>query len=111
MSQIELEFAELHTPLFFLGKNFGPKLDIAKFSEIKLVYDRTERELLVHWGKRVAIIPREAVACMIPQGDEPVKRPVNIVHPMVAGLASAQVSTPMGHVQAGPGHGKSGKDK
>lgn len=109
MNQIDLKFAELHNALFLAGKNFGLKLDPGKLSGLELQYDRQEKELLVYWGGEVGIVPSSNIACMV-QG-RPEKRAEQFTHPIVAGIASAQVSTPFGHVHAGPGHGKSGKDK
>lgn len=110
MTKIDLKFAELHNPLFLAGMNFGTKLDPSnsKYAQMKLAYDRTEKELLVTWGKDIGIIPSSNIACMV-EGVPAIKTP-QYTHPIVAGIASAQVSTPMGHVHAGPGQGKT-KDK
>lgn len=106
MSQINLKFAELHNSLFLGGKNFGLKLDPGKLSGLKLVYDRPEKELLVYWGDHVGIIPSSNIAAMV-EGLPEVKVPQHS-HPMVASVAGAQVETPMSHVHAGHGHGKTG---
>lgn len=106
---LELKFAELHSPLFLAGKNFGLKLDHGKHRGIKLEYDRDHRELVVTWndgkGEHQAIVPTTNVACMWP-GSPDVK--VATVTP-VAGpqRASAQVTSPQAHVHAGPGAGRS----
>jgi hypothetical protein len=107
--KIDLKFAELHNPLFLSGKNFGLKLDPGKLTGLKLSYDRAEKELLVSWNGDIGIVPSSNIACMV-EGTAEVKVPP-YTHPIVAGIQSAQVSTPYGHVQAGPGHGKTGKDK
>lgn len=106
MTQIELKFAELHNSLFLSGKNFGLKLDPGKLHGLKLIYDRAEKELLVHWGQDIGIIPISNVASMVP--GEPIQPTPQHMHPIVAGIQSAQVETPMSHVHAGHGHGKTG---
>lgn len=108
MSKIDLKFAELHNALFLAGKNFGLKLDPSKLAGLKLVYDRAEKELLVHWGEEVGIVPSSNIASMV-AGIAIAKAPS--VHPIAAGKIVAQVSSPMDHVFAGPGAGKTGKDK
>lgn len=111
--KIKINFAQLHGPFFLAGKNFSDKLDPANLAGLSLEYDRTEKELLVTWtdrmGTHVGIIPYSNVVCMT-EG-EVKKKPVQITHPMVAGLQGAQVETPMSHVHAGYGHGKTGKGK
>lgn len=109
MSQINIKFAELHSALFLAGKNFGLKLDPGKFSGIGLIYDRAEKELLVSWLTQTAIVPSSNIASMTEGTFEP--RKANAHHPMIASVSSAQVETPMGHVQAGLGFGKTGKNK
>ncbi len=107
----EVGFAMLHTPLFLGGKNLSEKLDKFHRKELEMVYDKKEMELVVTWNKKTARIPSTNVAYYIP--GEPVDRKVDqITHPMVAGaLVNAQVETPMSHVHAGPGKGKTGKSK
>lgn len=109
MSQINIKFAELHNPLFLAGKNHGMKLDPSKVSDMRLVYDRAEKELLVHWNGEIGIVPSSNVSCMMT--GEVVKKEAPFTHPIVAGIASAQASTPYGHVFEGPGAGKTGKSK
>jgi hypothetical protein len=109
MAEIILKFAELHNPLFMAGKNFGLKLDPGKLSGLRLEYNRTEKELIVYWQKEKGIVPSSNIACMV-EGVPEVKAPP-MHHPIVAGIQSAQVSTPYGHVHAGEGHGKTGKSK
>lgn len=104
MTHIDIKFAELHNPLFLGGKNHGVKLDPGKTHGLELFYDRKEKELLIHWGKHVGIIPSSNIACM-EEGLPEVKAP-QYTHPIVAGIASAQVSTPFGHVFEGPGKGR-----
>lgn len=66
--KIELCFAELHTPLFLGGTNWGHKLDAMKNSKgkITLFYDRAEKELIVGAAGRIAIIPTSNVVSMTP---------------------------------------------
>lgn len=107
MEPLEIVFADLHNPLFFAGKNFGQKLEPIKLAGLKLQYYRDWEELHVFWQGRMAIVPKPAIASMEPGSLKDFPKPVQIVHPMVAGIASAQVETPFGHVHAGPGKGKS----
>jgi hypothetical protein len=71
-----------------------------------LAYDRKEKELLVQWGKEMGIVPSSNIACMV-EG-LPHVRTEQASHTIVAGISSAQVETPMGHVHAGEGHGRTG---
>lgn len=104
---IDLKFVELHNPLFLGGKNFGTKLDPGKLAGLALKYDRAEKELLVSWCGKTGIIPSSGVACM--EAGLPDVKASQHTHPIVAGIAaSAQVETPMSHVHAGYGHGKTG---
>ena len=103
--QININFAELHNALFLGGKNFGLKLDPSRYAGLKLKYDRAEKELLVSWQKETAIIPSSNIASMT-EGKPIDRNVVQTGSPMVAGIASAQVETPFGHVHAGPGKGR-----
>lgn len=103
---LDVGFAELHNALFLGGKNFGLKIDLKRHSDIKMQYDLDEKELLVTWGAKTAHIPHSNVAYYIP-GPAEDRKLAQTAHPMVAGIASAQVETPFGHVHAGPGRGKS----
>lgn len=107
--QIKLRFAELHNPLFFAGRNWGTKLDPGVKAELSIFYDREQKELIVKTGDRECFLPYSSVQSM--EAGEPEKRAVQITHPIVAGIASAQVETPYGHVHAGLGQGKTGKSK
>ncbi len=106
---LQLKFVELHNPLFLGGKNFGLKLDISKLAGLRMEYDRAEKELLVYWNDEVGIVPSSNVACMT--ADNGVAKPEQFVHPIVAGRQTAQVESPMSHVFAGEGHGKTGRSK
>lgn len=108
---IEVGFAELHNALFLGGKNFGLRLDTHHRADLKLEYDLKEKELIVTWAKKVAHIPSTNVAYYIPGTPED-RKVVQVAHPMVAGIAAgAQVESPMSHVHAGPGAGKTGAKK
>lgn len=109
MPKIDLKFAQLHNPIFFGGKNFAPKLEPRHIAGLELFYDRENKELHVHYMGAIAIVPSTNIACMV-EGVPDQKAPL-VTHPMVAGISSAQVETPFGHVHAGPGEGKTGKSK
>ncbi len=104
-----LKFVDLHSPLFFAGKSWGNKLDPGHRAGLELFYDRDNKELIVKFGDKECFLPYSSVQSM--EAGEPEKRAVQHTHPIVAGLAGAQVETPYGHVHAGLGHGKTGKSK
>lgn len=106
MSQVNVQFAELHNPLFHAGKSFGTKLDPGKLAGLKLVFDEDKKRLLITWEGVTGHVPEAGVALFVP-GEVKVK-PVQYTHPIVAGISKAQVETPMSHVHAGHGHGKAG---
>lgn len=108
VNQIDVGFAELHNALFLGGKNHGLKLDPHRYPDLKLIYDRGEKELLVTWKGHTAIVPSSNISSMT--SGKPLDRKVaQVAHPMVASISSAQVETPMSHVHAGHGHGKTGR--
>lgn len=109
MEKIDIKFAHLHNPLFFAGRTWGDKLNLSAVAGLRMQYDRTEKELIVGFDNQECIVPVTNIQSM--QEGIPDKRPQQIHHPMVQGIASAQVETPYGHVHAGPGHGKTGKSK
>jgi|SRR6185312_17447780 len=112
---IDLEFAELHSPLFVAGTNLQPKLIPKNRTGLKLQYDRKHQELHVTWNGKTAIVPRENVACMVEVEKKPAKEAIEMA-PAAAPAPvmphqtkiSAQYDTPMSHVFAGPGAGKTG---
>lgn len=117
---IELEFCELHGPIFVKGTNLPPKLVVGdapgQRRDIKLFYDRSHREVHVHFKDKIAIVPRENVASMVEKTAdiptfkglaESLDRTANTVMEKM----TAQVDTPQNHVFAGPGKGKTGRDK
>ena len=113
MSKIDIEFAELHSPLFIKtgeksGKNLGQKLSDNHHKGLTLAYDREHEELLVSYGDRTAIVPKHNVASMweAETGDKPVTGNIIVSKEKPVPTFQAQVSTPQSHVHAGPGHGK-----
>jgi len=114
---IELKFAELQTPLFLAGINFGVKLDIGR-RPIRLLYDKTDNILLLNHKTDWAIIPLGNVASMTPieplnieLKETPTVTELSKIHTqhtqMTAeapkrgrppGVSKAQVSTPTSHV-------------
>ena len=106
---LQIKFAELHNPLFLAGKNFGTKLDPSKLTGLKMEYERDLKEFYIHWSGEKAILPLTSVSYML-EGEAKVTPP-QAHHPQIVGIASAQVSTPYGHVHEGPGAGKTGKSK
>lgn len=98
---IPIKRAELHTVLFLGGKNQGLKLE--NKSGLVMVYDRPEKELIVHFGGEKAILPSSNVASMV-EVNPTAKIEVAQKAPQVHGKIKAQVSTPTDHVfSSGPG--------
>jgi len=102
----DVSFAKLHDDLFFGGKSFGKRLEQMTHGGLKMVYDREEKELVVSWNGQSARIPSTNI---VSYSTDPGKdrKIVQTASPQVAGISSAQVETPFGHVHAGPGKGKS----
>lgn len=108
MSKVDVTFCKLHDDLFFGGKSFGKRLEPSHQSGLKMVYDKEEKELIVSWNGRTANIPStNIVSYSIDKAEDRMLK--QVATPQVAGISSAQVHTPMSHVQAGPGYGKTGK--
>jgi hypothetical protein len=107
MAKLKLEFAELHKPLFLAGTNMKEKLHSLRDGDPELIYDREEKELLVTYKGKMAIIPVfGSVSSMTPAGTTkitPLPAP-----PPPGKKVNAQVSTPMGHVFEGQGAGQTG---
>jgi hypothetical protein len=106
--KINLNFAELHTPLFLGGTNWGVKLYTHQAKgHLVLTYDREEKELLIRHKNDISIIPTSNVVSMSPEpeGIEVEKKPEVIKRPPGRPpVNSAQVSGPTHHVFAdGPG--------
>ena len=108
MPRIDVGYAKLHDDLFLNGKNFGKGLDSNRHSGIKIEYDQEEKELLVTWMGILAHIPSTNVASYTP-GPAIDRKVSQLASPQVAGIGSAQVESPMSHVHAGLGAGRTGK--
>lgn len=109
-SKVDVSFAELHGALFLGGKNFGLKLDPHRHAGLGLIYDQDLQELLVSYQDKVAHVPSSNVVSWT-EGKVEDRKITQMGHPIVSGISGAQVETPMGHVHAGPGYGKTGKVK
>lgn len=100
-----LNFIELHNDLFHAGKNHGKKLFHKEGKE--LFYNDKKGWFEVSYNNRIAKIPMSAVQSW---EDELLFLEAVVVaspSPMdTRRIKSAQVSTPMGHVFEGEGHGK-----
>ncbi len=105
--KVELEFAELHSPLFIGGKNHQMKLVAGERTDLKLVYDRAEKELLVTWKDAHAIVPLSNVASMWPAKPVKAVKEEKLAVTAPSQPLKAQASSPTDHVFAGAGHGKS----
>jgi hypothetical protein len=116
---IDLDFIELHSPLFFAGKNWGTKISATSntgtTTGLKLSYDKEEKEIHLVYGTKMTMIPREAAGNITPINPKDfghdiktdhTKPKTHKSHAMTANINKAQVSTPMGHVFEGLGAGK-----
>ena len=113
MKEVEVKFAELHSPLFLGGMNFGLKLDTAKRPDMKLWLATLENQLVlvVQYKEHTTVVQSFSHAQPVNSteiGFEPLLKlakptpPVKQTHhPMKTGIASAQVSTPQDHVFKG----------
>lgn len=93
---MKIRFAQLHSPLFFAGVNFGDKLDVnsAKGSGLKMLYDRNTKELNLEYKGKITIMPTESnVVHMEPGEAHEVRVPIrgNNGKPI-----KAQVQVPIG---------------
>ncbi len=111
----EIEWAELHAPLFLAGTNLGQKLDPNKRTVLKMVYDEVKRHLYVSYNNKTARIPETSVLSMV-EVQAPKLTMVEFAEKKIEesaraqGFAEAQVSTPQSHVFAGPGGGQTGQE-
>lgn len=71
-SRLDVDFAELHNPLFLAGTNLGLKLDMHKRQGVRLEFCRNSRFLLVHFNNKVAMIPESNISSMTPKNVEDV---------------------------------------
>lgn len=103
---VEVKFAVLHEGFIFAGKNFDAKLDpCTRYTGLDLKYDKDDKELLISWDGQTMNMPHTNVKGYV-IGEIKTRQDIQSSHPMVAGIGSAQVETPFGHVHAGPGKGK-----
>ncbi len=111
MALLQLEMAELHSNIFVAGKNLGPKLQPKMTTGLKINYDRKEKELHVEWNGKTALVPVTNIVSMIVMTKESALEPV--VNPIASAgpnpKVTAQYDSPMSHVFAGPGGGKTGQ--
>jgi hypothetical protein len=91
---MKLRFAELLAPLFLSGTNLGLKLQPQQRTGLDLTYDRANRELLVTYNGRTAIIPMSNVNSM-EEDKSPAVKPVAAAH-VQKGPVKAQASVPPG---------------
>lgn len=99
---VTVSYAVLHEGFIFAGKNFDPKLDPYRYAGLKLKYDQDDKELLITWNDETLNMPHTNVKGYV-IGEPKSRQIVQVSHPQVAGIISAQVETPYGHVHAGPG--------
>lgn len=105
--KVEASFVLLHSPLFFAGRNWGNKLDVKDTAKAKLqlTYDRETKELEVKCLAKTMYMPSsniigyEPLITTLPTSDA-------AVAPGIIRRRTAQASTPMDHVHAGLGAGK-----
>ena len=103
--KIDIEWAELHSPLFLNGTNLQMKLDPTKRVGLKMAYDEDKGHLFVSYGGKTARLPQSSVLCMV---EAEVRAPVEAKKTKPLQTLNAQVETPMSHVHAGPGAGQTG---
>ncbi len=108
---LEIKFAQLHSPIMVGGTNLGDRLNPELKRGLTLKYDRTEKELLVFYNKQVAIVPSTNIGAMIEDIKFEAKPVSDEVEEILRKGPSAQVDSPMSHVFAGPGAGKTGRSK
>lgn len=100
--KIEMTFVELHNPLFLGGVNWGNKLQPKTGKGIlELVYDRSNQELLITFGKFQCIVPSSNIASMTLKGFEMPIAPQKS-HSEIGGIERAQVSSPTTTIQNEP---------
>lgn len=120
MAKVELIYAELHNPLFIGGTSFGMKLYPKQAKgELKMLYDREHKELLITFKNHESIVPSSNIASMTPSATslkEQITQKVENTDgphkakpgpkPKISSAAGSQASTPHDHVFAGLGAGK-----
>ena len=112
---IDVYRADLHDVIFVGGKNLTGKLDARPkgTAGLKLQWDEEEDELVVTYQGETGRMPHTGVKIYFTsEGNEKHSglKEVNVHQTQHANPAArgAQVSTPQGHVFAGPGAGKTG---
>ena len=93
----KVQFAELHSPMFFCGINLGNKLDTSKRSELSLIYDNAACELLVTMFGKTTHVPASSLVHYTP-GIAEAPKIVNQHKPQRVPV-NAQVSDPSRDVQ------------
>lgn len=102
----QLKRVVLHNSVRIAGKNFSQRLDPAECVGLEISADlKTGLISASYMGETAIIFQPDHVVF----GDIKERKIVNMPHPQVANIGSAQVETPYGHVHAGPGKGKTGK--
>lgn len=100
-------WAELHSPIFLAGTNLGQKLDPTKRTGLAMNYDEDKRHMYVTYNSCTARVPEPSILSMVEgvvESEEIVRERVKAATAKIP--AKAQVSTPMDHVFAGVGAGK-----
>ncbi len=117
-----IKWAEVHGSLFLAGSNLLTKLDPVKRVGLRLEYDEVKRHLYVHYKDEILRVPETSVLGMvedvpvsiterIERGQREFTEHVKLETEAALRIAvNAQVSTPMSHVHAGPGHGQTGQE-
>ncbi len=100
---IKISRVELHTPIFVGGHNLGAKLDAGRRKDLDMQYDGKGQLLFVTFNGETAMVPVPAIASMVA---ETFKRETPSVLKAAKPVVDAQVSSPTGHVFAGPGKGQ-----
>ncbi len=104
----ELKRCMLHSPIFVGGKNLGDHLDSQKTHGIVIIADHDTRLVMVEWNGERAWFPFDAMVKLAVPKTNVVELPVT--KPVSPGVKpTAQVDTPMSHVFAGEGKGKTGR--
>lgn len=108
---IPIQIAQLHSPIFVGGKNFSDKLQPLLIAGLQINYDRKEKELLIDYKGIKAIVPATNIVSMTPMTEEIKKGAVEapVLIPVAVNKVTAQYESPMSHVFAGPGAGKTGQ--
>lgn len=106
----EIEWFEVHAPLFINGCNLGVKIDRKTKGGVGIWYDEEKRHLFVTYNGKTARIPEPSILSMIEAA--PATQPKIVVNQGVASFNphAAQVESPMSHVHAGLGHGQTGQE-